>query len=482
MFDEDVVDHIAKVLELLDLIKIPGVDSHRLRMKGFPLSLADDASQWWINEREGKITTWEELVEKLFCKLYPKSYDDEDEMLDERDNWGIDPLESISRVNSSFENHMKVDGRTKKKSDHENPLNTATNSFFKAHDEHDIEEGNKMRQKKRKEDNKNDEQPNKRVCKAEKFEAIKQVNTARPKAVINAVRMNRVNDVKASACWVWKPIKPNSASITLKRYDYVDVRGRSRSVMAWVPNKKVDYGLWEVIENGATFPKTQVVDGVITMMPIMNADEKQQRRLEVKIRSTLMKVIPNKHQLKFNSIKYAKQLLEAVERRFDRNTTTKKTQRNLLKQQFEKFFASSSEMLDQTFDRLQNTNGVVNTAQAINTANGVATARIQVNVIDNLSDAVICAFPASQPNSPQLAHENVEQIHPDDIEEIDLRCATTDTRGDTLLGSVELQEIKIPSTRRSVLVETPTSTALVSCDGLGGYDWSDQKKDLTMHS
>nr|GEV18499.1 hypothetical protein [Tanacetum cinerariifolium] len=62
-------------------------------------------------------------------------------------------------------------------------------------------------------------------------------NTARPKAVINAVRTNQVNDVKASACWVWKLIKPNSASITLKRYDYIDVRGRSRSVMAWVPKK-----------------------------------------------------------------------------------------------------------------------------------------------------------------------------------------------------------------------------------------------------
>ncbi|GJZ58716.1 hypothetical protein Tco_0741290 [Tanacetum coccineum] len=66
MFDEDVVDHIAKVLELLDLIKIPGVDSHRLRMKVFPLLLADDARQWWINEGEGKITTWEELVEKFY--------------------------------------------------------------------------------------------------------------------------------------------------------------------------------------------------------------------------------------------------------------------------------------------------------------------------------------------------------------------------------------------------------------------------------
>nr|GEY92098.1 hypothetical protein [Tanacetum cinerariifolium] len=58
-------------------------------------------------------------------------------------------------------------------------------------------------------------------------------------------------------------------------------------------------------------------------------------------------------QLKFNSIKDAKQLLEAVEKRFGENAATKKTQRNLLKQQFENFFAQSSEMLDQTFDRLQ---------------------------------------------------------------------------------------------------------------------------------
>nr|GEW28464.1 hypothetical protein [Tanacetum cinerariifolium] len=54
-------------------------------------------------------------------------------------------------------------------------------------------------------------------------------NTARPKAVIN--RRNWVNDVKASACWVWKPVKTNSASIILKRYDYVDVRGRSSEEM-----------------------------------------------------------------------------------------------------------------------------------------------------------------------------------------------------------------------------------------------------------
>ncbi|GJS10507.1 hypothetical protein Tco_0367303 [Tanacetum coccineum] len=115
----------------------------------------------------------------------------------------------------------------------------------------------------------------------------------------------------------------------------------------------IDYALWEVIENGATLPKTQVVEGVTTLLPITSAEDKAQRRLEVKARSTLMMGIPNEHQLKFNSIKDAKLLLEAIEKRFGGNVATKKTQRNLLKQQYENFTAPSSEMLDQTFDRLQ---------------------------------------------------------------------------------------------------------------------------------
>nr|GEX43400.1 ribonuclease H-like domain-containing protein [Tanacetum cinerariifolium] len=63
--------------------------------------------------------------------------------------------------------------------------------------------------------------------------------------------------------------------------------------------------------------------------------------------------IPNEHQLKLNSIKDAKKLPKAVEKRFGENATTKNTQRNLLKQEYKNFTAPSSEMLDQTFDRLQ---------------------------------------------------------------------------------------------------------------------------------
>ncbi|GJY93341.1 putative ribonuclease H-like domain-containing protein, partial [Tanacetum coccineum] len=51
--------------------------------------------------------------------------------------------------------------------------------------------------------------------------------TARPNSVVvNAVWANKVNAVKASACWVWRPTKLNSASITLKRHNYVDTRKR----------------------------------------------------------------------------------------------------------------------------------------------------------------------------------------------------------------------------------------------------------------
>ncbi|GJW53072.1 hypothetical protein Tco_0097157 [Tanacetum coccineum] len=92
----------------------------------------------------------------------------------------------------------------------------------------------------------------------------------------------------------------------------------------------IDYALWEVIENGTTLLKTTIVEGVMTEMPITTAEEKAQRRLED-----------------------AKKLLEAVEKRFGGNAATKKSQRNLLKQQYENFTALSSEMLHQTFDRLQ---------------------------------------------------------------------------------------------------------------------------------
>ncbi|GJX81174.1 hypothetical protein Tco_0329323 [Tanacetum coccineum] len=50
----------------------------------------------------------------------------------------------------------------------------------------------------------------------------------------------------------------------------------------------IDYALWEVIENGATLPKTTTVKGVVTEMPITTAEEQagERRLVEVKARST----------------------------------------------------------------------------------------------------------------------------------------------------------------------------------------------------
>ncbi|GJW84965.1 hypothetical protein Tco_0158110 [Tanacetum coccineum] len=163
--------------------------------KEFLEELQKNTYHGWIDEDVIDHIAKEELVEKFFCKFYPDSYDKEDKMLNEGDNWGIDPLKFISRVNSSFDKHMKIDGRTKKvlfyawingswnKRRMDDSIlssnNTSTNSFFKpyliTHGKSDTEKEDEKSQTKRKYSNTSnsiDEQPNKRRCKAEKFEAI----------------------------------------------------------------------------------------------------------------------------------------------------------------------------------------------------------------------------------------------------------------------------------------------------------------------
>ncbi|GJT72464.1 ribonuclease H-like domain-containing protein [Tanacetum coccineum] len=186
-----------------------------------------------------------------------------------------------------------------------------------------------------------------------------------------------------------------------------------------------DYALWEVIENGATLPKTAVMEDVEKDTPITFAENKAQRRLEVKARSTLMMGIPNEHQLKFNSIKDAKLLLEAVEKRFDVN---QKLLRSLSPEwnTHAVVWRNKADLDTMSMDDLYNNLKVYKPEVKVNITHGVSTASTQVNAanftnIDNLSDAVICSFFASQPNNPQLAHEDLQQIHPNDIEEIDLR-------------------------------------------------------------
>ena len=72
--------------------------------------------------------------------------------------------------------------------------------------------------------------------------ASTKLSTSEPKHLPNTVVGNHFYAVKASACWTWKPktnvsnsvSKNSSASSDLKKFDYTDAQGRSKSVMAWV--------------------------------------------------------------------------------------------------------------------------------------------------------------------------------------------------------------------------------------------------------
>nr|GEZ06691.1 hypothetical protein [Tanacetum cinerariifolium] len=67
-----------------------------------------------------------------------------------------------------------------------------------------------------------------------------------------------------------------------------------------------------------------VVEGAVQPATILTADQKLARRNELKARGTLLMALPDKHQLKFNSHKDVKTLMEAIEKRFGGNTKTKK--------------------------------------------------------------------------------------------------------------------------------------------------------------
>ncbi|GKC40725.1 ribonuclease H-like domain-containing protein, partial [Tanacetum coccineum] len=136
--------------------------------------------------------------------------------------------------------------------------------------------------------------------------------------------------------------------------------------------------------------------------------------------------------------------------------------------------------------------------------------------IDNLSDAVICAFFASKPNSPQLDNEDLQQIHPDDLKEMDLwwQIAMLTMRARRFLKNtgrkfsvngtktIGFDKSKVEcynchkrghfarecralrnqenrnreNTRRVVPVEKTTSNALISCNG-SSYDCSEQEEE-----
>ncbi|GJU60574.1 hypothetical protein Tco_1238340 [Tanacetum coccineum] len=108
-----------------------------------------------------------------------------------------------------------------------------------------------------------------------------------------------------------------------------------------------DYALWEVIENGNSWvsvPQTAQENGtLVTKMSVpVTAEEKTNKKNDVKARSLLLMALPNEHQLTFSQYTNGKTKFASIETRFGGNEATKKTHKTLLKQQYENFSASST--------------------------------------------------------------------------------------------------------------------------------------------
>ncbi|GKB78859.1 hypothetical protein Tco_0945754 [Tanacetum coccineum] len=230
-----------------------------------------------------------------------------------------------------------------------------------------------------------------------------------------------------------------------------------------------NYTLWEVIVNGDSPPPKRTLDGVEQTYPLITTEEKLARKNELKARSTLLMALPNEHQLKFNNYKCAKTLMEAIEKRFGGNKESKKTQKTLLKQQYENFNESSSEGLDQTYDKLQK---LISQLEIL----GETISQEDMNLNSNQ------AYGSNSANTDSMS----DDIDVDDLEEMDLKwqMAMLTMRARRFLnktgrkvntnGSETIRFNK--SKVECYNLETTETKALMAQDGLG-YDWSDQAEE-----
>nr|GEU80373.1 uncharacterized mitochondrial protein AtMg00810-like [Tanacetum cinerariifolium] len=163
-----------------------------------------------------------------------------------------------------------------------------------------------------------------------------------------------------------------------------------------------------------------------------------------------------------------------------------------------------------------------NTDSTNESVSAVASEKVHVSAlhnVDTLSNAVIYSFFSSQFNSPQLDNDDLKQIDADDLEEMDLKwqmtmltmrarrflqrtrrnlgangttsiwfdmskveCYNCHRRGrftrECMSPKDTRRNVPMEATRRTVLVETSMSNALVlQCDGMGSYDWSFQAEE-----
>ncbi|GJS20304.1 hypothetical protein Tco_0448936 [Tanacetum coccineum] len=150
--------------------------------------------------------------------------------------------------------------------------------------------------------------------------------------------------------------------------------------------------------------------------------------------------LPNEHLMTFNQYKDAKTLFAAIQTGFGGFRRLNKPNLDtmsfddlynnfkIVEQEVKETTISRSSSQNMAFVSSPSSTNEVNTAYGVSTANTqvspastqVSIASTQVSIV-NLSDYTVYAFLASQPNGSQLVYEDLEQIHKDDTEEIDLK-------------------------------------------------------------
>ncbi|GJW03355.1 putative ribonuclease H-like domain-containing protein [Tanacetum coccineum] len=209
-------------------------------------------------------------------------------------------------------------------------------------------------------------------------------------------------EIKGSKLKAFKPLTEEIQEKDLEFYHSAINRAiRAASFLSSVGIQ--DYALWEVIENGNLW----------VPIPVTATETGPSTGLRMTVPSTAEEKICKKNDVKART-------------RLGRNEATKKIQKALLKQQYENFNASSSELLDSIFNMLQKL--CASSTNNINIVNPeVSTGTIKVNTASteistaSFSDATIYAFLSTQPQGSQLVHEDLEQLHDDDLEEMDLK-------------------------------------------------------------
>nr|GEW85404.1 ribonuclease H-like domain-containing protein [Tanacetum cinerariifolium] len=183
-----------------------------------------------------------------------------------------------------------------------------------------------------------------------------------------------------------------------------------------------------VILNGDSPTPTTVVDGVVQAVAPTTDEQRLAKKNKLKARGTLLMALPDKHQLKFNIHKDAKSLMEAIEKRRNKDDLEDQSLDGLFNNlkifKAEVKSSSSTSHITQNIafvssQNIDGTNESVSVVPCVSATSTKPSASILPN-IDNLSDTIIYSFFASQSNSPQLDNEDLKQIDANDLEEMDL--------------------------------------------------------------